>query len=266
MVAPFLTPTFEAHGRRLMEAVAAGDGSILVTGEPGVGKSCLVDHWLTTLEAERWLALSLPDLGRRPALRQVADHLGVGEAADLAAAVTARLDGAPFLVRVDPADRLVASAWHDLLALRTAVAPLHYLWVGRLAVKGAMEASWLRPLVADIACRIHLLAFDPDESRAYCAARLAGHHDRTATLTESAHETLYGRALGYVPLIDQVLDESVAEAARRRSTTVEGADVRIAIDTLRGTYRWRPPRRRRWPWLVAGVAVVAVVVALLVAG
>jgi len=265
MATPFLTPTFEAHGRRLMEAVAAGDGSILITGEPGVGKSCLVDHWLTIIQPERWFALSLPDLGRRPALRQVADHLGAGDAADLAAAVNDALAGRPLLVRVDPADRLVEGAWHDLLALHTAVTPLHYLWVGRLGVKGAMEASWLRPLVADITCRIHLLAFDPDESRAYCATRLADHHGG-ATLTESARETLYGRALGYVPLLDQVLDESVAEAARRGATEVEGSDVRIAIDTLRGTYRWRPQRRRRWPWIVAGVAVAAAVVTLLVGG
>jgi len=264
MAAPFLTPTFEAHGRRLMETVAAGDGSILVTGEPGVGKSCLVDHWLTALPPDRWCALSLPDLGQRPALRQVADHLGVGGAADLAAAATDALAGRPLWVRVDPADRLVESAWHDLLALSQAVAHLHYLWVGRLAVKGAMEASWLRPLVADIACRVHLLAFDPDESLAYCAARLTDHHGGGATLTEAAHETLYGRALGYVPLIDQVLDESVAEVQRRGASEVEAADVRIAIDTLRGTYRWRPPRRRRWPWLAAVVAAVALV-ALLIA-
>lgn len=256
MVAPFLTPTFEAHGRRLMEAVAAGEGSILITGEPGVGKSCLVDHWLTAVAPARWVALSLPDLGRRPPLRQVADHLGVGEAADLAAAATAALAGRPLLVRVDPADRLVEGAWNDLLALRAAVAPLHYLWVGRLAVKGQMEASRLRSLVADIGCRIHLLAFDPDESAAYCAARLADHHGG-ATLTESAHQTLYGRALGYVPLIDQVLDESVAEAARRGAREVDASDVRIAIDTLRGTYRWQP-RRRRWPWVVATAAAAAV--------
>ncbi len=263
MAGPFLTPTFEAHGRRLVETVAAGEGSILITGEPGVGKSCLVDHWLTAVAPERWVPLSLPDLGRRPPLRQVADHLGVGEAADLAAGVSEALAGRPLWVRVDPADRLVEGAWNDLLALRAAVASVHYLWVGRLAVKGQMEASWLRPLVADIGCRIHLLAFDPEESRAYCAARLADHHGG-ATLTESAHETLYGRALGYVPLIDQVLDESVAEAARRGATEVEGADVRIAIDTLRGTYR-RQPRRRRRPWVVAVVAAVAALVVLLAA-
>jgi len=261
MAAPFLTSTFKAHGRRLMETVAAGDGSILITGEPGVGKSCLVDHWLTTIAPERWVALSLPDLGRRPALRQVADHLGVGEAHDLAAATTDALAGEPLLVRVDPADRLVESAWRDLLALREAVIPLRYLWVGRLAVKGQMEASWLRPLVADIGCRIHLLAFDPEESRGYCAARLADHHGGV-TLTESAHETLYARALGYVPLIDQVLDESVAEVQRRGATEVDAADVRIAIDTLRGTYRWHP-RRRRWPWVVAAAVAVTAVVALL---
>ncbi|HBB40631.1 MAG: hypothetical protein COW73_10515 [Nitrospirae bacterium CG18_big_fil_WC_8_21_14_2_50_70_55] len=258
MAAPFLTPTLTAHGRRLVAAV--GEGSILVTGEPGVGKSCLVDHWLGAVERASWLALSLPDLGQRPPLRQVADHLGVGEAADLAAAA-ATLAGRPLLVRVDPAERLVESAWHHLVALREALPAVHYLWVGRLEVKGQMEASWLRPLVDDIVCRVHLLAFDPEESRAYCAQYLATCHPG-ATLTEAAHATLYGRALGYVPLADQVLDEAVAEGRRRGATTVEEADVAIAIDTLRGTYRWRPSRRR-WPWFMAAAAAAAGGIALL---
>ncbi|RMF80237.1 MAG: ATP-binding protein, partial [Nitrospirae bacterium] len=228
MAPPFLTPTLEGHGRRLREAVERGGCSILVTGEPGVGKSVLVDHWLSQVAPAAWCALDLPELGQRPPLVQVADHLGAtGE--DLAAACRAALGGRPLMVRVDPADRVVEPVWRQLIELREALPSLHYLFVARLSVKGQMEPRWMRPLVADIGCRVHLLAFDPGETRAYCEQRLAERGDGVR-LTEEGLAALYGRALGYVPLIDQILEESVVEAGRRGSREVDGSDVRIAID------------------------------------
>jgi hypothetical protein len=269
---PFITPANRAHGQRLVAAIGAG--SILVTGETMVGKSFLVHHWLTTVDPDRYLVLALEQLGGRSPLRQVADHLGVGgDLADeaLAARCCAVLaDGREVTVVVDSAERLPEWVWQQLLVLHQRVASVHFLWIGRLDIKQRMEGADYRPLVAAIACRVHLLAYDPDESAQYCFEYLA----RTApeiSLSPEGHAAVYGFALGYVPNTERVLDEAVALAQSRDSDELEPLTVRVAIDALRGTAEWRPPgevRRRGCApraaaLVVAGVAALASVFAVI---
>jgi hypothetical protein len=147
---------------------------------------------------------------------------------------------------------------------------VHFLWIGRLEIKQRMEAAHYRPLVAAIACRVHLLAYAPDESARYCFEYLA----RTAPdvgLSPEAHATVYGFALGYIPNTERVLDEAVALAQSRGSDEIEPLTVRVAIDALRGTAEWRPPAtvRRRGcapraaALVVAGIAALGSVIAII---
>jgi hypothetical protein len=271
--AVFITPANRAHGQRLVAAI--GRGSILVTGEAMVGKSTLVRHWLGSVDPERFLVLELAQLGNRSPLRQVADHLGV--AADLPEdalaepCCTSLADGREMTVVVDSAERLPEWVWQQLLVLHQTVPHAHFLWIGRLDIKQRMEASHYRPLVAAIACRVHLLAYSPDESAQYCCEYLA----RVApevNLSPAAHATVYGFALGYIPNTERVLDEARELAQSHGSNEIEPLMARVAIDALRGTADWRPPaaakRRGCAPrvavLVVAGLAALASVIAIIV--
>ena len=268
----FITPANRAHGQRLVAAI--GTGSILVTGETMVGKSFLVRHWLAPVDPARYLILELEQLGNRSPLRQVADHLGVGgDLAEEELAPRCRsllAGGREVTVVVDSAERLPEWVWQQLLSLHRSVAGAHFLWLGRLDIKQRMEAAHYRPLVAAIACRVHLLAYAPDESAQYCFEYLA----RTApavALSPEAHSAVYSFALGYLPNTERVLDEAVALAHSRGSDEIDPLTVRVAIDALRGTAEWRPPdagRRRgcapRTAVLVAaGIVVLTSVVAVI---
>lgn len=270
---PFLTPTLQAHGRRLVAAVEAGDGGVLVTGEAMVGKSFLVRHWLKGVAPERVLRLDLEALGSRSPMRQVGDHLGVASAVDgaeLAAACNAALAGRPtVMVLVDSAERLPEWVWQQLLVLHQEVTGVHYLWLGRLDVKQRMEASAYRPLAAAIAHRVHLLAYSPAESEEYCGEYLR----RTAPeiyLSPEAHAAVYGFALGYLPNTERVLDEAVALARSQGRTDIEPLMVRVAIDALRGTSEWRLPSARagrsgrRAAVVVASIAGLAAAIAVII--
>jgi hypothetical protein len=264
---PFLTPTLQAHGRRLVAAVEAGDGSILVTGEAMVGKSFLVRHWLKGVARERLLRLDLESLGSRSPVRQVGDHLEVGPALEgeaLARACSAALAGRPALtVVVESAERLPEWVWQQLLTLYREVTGLHYLWIGRLDVKQRMEASEYRPLAAAIIHRVHLLAYSPEESERYCREYL-GETAPEIQLSPEAHGAVYGFALGYLPNTERVLDEAVALARSQGRAEIKPLMVRVAIDALRGTSEWRPPGARerrgcapRAALIVAGLAGLA---------
>jgi len=270
---PFLTPTLVAHGRRLVAAVEAGDGSILVTGEAMVGKSFLVSHWLKGIARERLLRLDLESLGSRSPVRQVGDHLAVGsglDGAELASACSAALVDRPTLtVVVDSAERLPEWVWQQLLALHREVTGVHYLWVGRLDTKQRMEAREYRPLAAAIAHRVHLLAYSPEESERYCREYL-GEIAPDIHLSSEAHGAVYGFALGYLPNTERVLDEAVALARSQGRAEIEPLMVRVAIDALRGTSEWRPPAARprrgcapRAALIVAGLAGLGAAIAVI---
>jgi hypothetical protein len=238
-----------------------------------VGKSFLVRHWLASVAPERYLMLQLEQLGDRSPLRQVADHLGVAH--DLAddalpeACRSALVGGREVTVVVDSAERLPEWVWQQLLALHQTVPDVHFLWIGRLDIKQRMEAAQYRPLVAAIACRVHLLAYGPDEAAQYCFEYLS----RTApevSLSPEAHAAVYGFALGYIPNTERVLDEAVALAQSQRNHEVEPLTVRVAIDALRGTADWRPPEAvqrkgcapRAAAVVIAGLAALASVIAI----
>jgi type II secretory pathway predicted ATPase ExeA len=204
-----LAPVAGARRRRALEqmrvAVEDGSGPVLITGEPGAGKSWLAER-LTALLPPAWAVASVDlasALGPVDFLRLVGHPLGVaggGGLADARLRLRAALeddaaDGRRWLLVVDDAERGPAAVWDEVQSI------VHLL--GRpggfssLLVLGQTEL--LRDLAgrrksgfaASVVLHVHLVPLDLDEAR-----ELFGWDDRAAGPVEAALENLHRDARG----------------------------------------------------------------------
>ncbi len=208
---------------RLGEAVRDGrDGPVLITGEPGAGKTWLVERLVDELPAG-WRALCVEltsALEPLEFLRLVADALGL-PMTDRLGSVRLRIraaleddstDGRSWLLIVDEAHRGSPAVWEELLILAGAL--------GRPSGFSAMIIMGGTELARELATRrhdawairlglhVHLMPLDLDEAR-----ELLGFHGRAGIATEPALEELHRDALGNPRMILR-LAESRARAVR----------------------------------------------------
>jgi type II secretory pathway predicted ATPase ExeA len=233
---------------RLSAAVRDGrNGPVLLTGEPGAGKTWLADRLEDGLPAG-WRALSVEltsVLDALEFLRLVADALGL-PMTDRLGSVRLRIraaleddstEGRKWLLRIDEAHRGSPAVWEELDLLASSL--------GRPSGFGAMLVMGRTELVRELTTRrhegwairlglhVHLMPLDLDEAR-----ELLAFHGRDGIATEPVLEEIHRDALGNPRMLLRLAAESRARAER--------AGTRAVHPLARGG-RAEPPDAQRHP-------------------
>jgi type II secretory pathway predicted ATPase ExeA len=235
----------EQAGRRLLEAVHAGEAVALLTGEPGTGK---------TLVALRLVAA----LGE-PATVAFLTHTGSSEAADLWRAVLfdlgqpwhgpgglePRLALTDFLLKqfgegrrtvlvIDEAHHLPARLLEELRMLTNLESrqgrAIQVVLVGQPRLARRLARPKLASLSQRVAVRVHLPPLDVHEAADYLVHHLraaGGRPDRL--MTEEALELLAAGARGVPRLLGQAAERAFALAQTAGQTHV---DAEAALEAL----------------------------------
>jgi len=174
--------------RRYLElALHRAEGVMMVSGEPGTGKTTLVDDLVGSVEQQRILVarlvstrMELPDL-----LRMVAFAIGVEtrsrEASGILAEITAHLrsldrSGKRVLLVMDEAQHLDTGAVRELYQLSLLQGGrgslLQVLLVGQPALRQLMASRELQEVEEAVVAASELRPLDPRETRAYVDHRL----------------------------------------------------------------------------------------------
>ena len=177
-------------------------GPVLITGEPGAGKSWLVHRFTEGLpagwrsaEVELTSALDGPEL-----LRLIGDQLGLQMPDRLGSARLtlgaglrdAEADGRSWLLVLDEAQRATAGTWEEIQALGNPLGRpggfAGLILLGRTELARGLSAHRLQGLASRLGLHLHLPPLDLDEARALLRLE--------PRITEPELETIHRDAMG----------------------------------------------------------------------
>ncbi|HEU5115109.1 MAG TPA: ATP-binding protein, partial [Isosphaeraceae bacterium] len=179
---PILLPSRQDAIGQLQAAVERGLGPVLLTGEPGSGKTWLINQWIarTTTPSLRWVSVDMPP-GASPVdlLTAVASALGLvvepGSTASSLRITLSRLfaeqavDERRWGLVVDEAHLGNPEVLEELRILSNRMRQSEGFWaivlVGQTALIRHLSAWPMRGLEARLSRRIHLGPIDADEAR-----------------------------------------------------------------------------------------------------
>ncbi|HRY90249.1 MAG TPA: AAA family ATPase [Rubrivivax sp.] len=241
----WMPPSKSAVVDELIEALSERS-SILLTGEPGVGKTCVLRALRQRLPqgAFRLTYYHNATLGRRDFYRLLCLALGLSPHATAAAlffAVSSHVEDLgreklhPVLL-VDEAHLLYQDTLDHLHIL------LNYQWdsrallslvlVGLPELADRMALRRNRSLFSRIHCRLTVGPTVPDDTADYIAYRLKVVGCDRELFTSDAISMIHEAALGSLRDIDRVATAGLRESARRRRKLVERDAVEHAIGVL----------------------------------
>ena len=218
--------------------------SILLTGDPGVGKTCVL----------RALRRRLPEagfrltychnvtLGRRDFYRQLCTALGLSPSATAAAVFNAVSSHVQDLGRdrVHPVFLLDESHLLQQDTLDHLHILLNYEWdsrallsvilVGLPELRDRLELRRNRSLYGRLHRRLRVEALRPDDTAEYSRMRLARVGCNREVFTSDATALLHEAALGSMRDLDRLATAALREAARRKKKLVERDTVARVID------------------------------------
>ena len=220
----------------IVEALAARE-SVMLVGEPGVGKTCLLRALRSTLPQEgfRLTYCHNATLGRRDFYRQLCTALGLAPSATAAAlfhAVSTHVTELGRESRMHPA--LILDEAHILH--QDTLAHLHillnYEWdrrpllslilVGLPELADRMALRVNRSLYSRIHHRLSVDALTADDSGAYLGARLERVGGRSDLFSDDAVAVLHEASQGAHRDLDRLATEGLRLAARRGKHRVDG--------------------------------------------
>jgi type II secretory pathway predicted ATPase ExeA len=241
----WLPPSKKALLDQLIEALSER-ASILLTGEPGVGKTCVLRALRQHLPqgSFRLTYYHNATLGRRDFYRLLCLALGLSPHATAAAlffAVSSHVEDLgreklhPVLL-VDEAHLLYQDTLDHLHIL------LNYQWdsrallslvlVGLPELADRMALRRNRSLFSRIHCRVTIEPTVPDDTADYIAYRLKTAGCDRELFTSDAIAMIHEAALGSLRDIDRVATAGLRESARRKRRLVERDTVEHVIGLL----------------------------------
>lgn len=184
----FDTATHRKAMAYLGYGLSQGEGFVVITGDPGAGKTTLMGHLLEQIDAERLNVIKLVSTQLRPddLLRVVGAGLGVAVAslskADLLSAIERGLhhvamSGRRTLLVIDEAQALPVDSLEELRLLSNFQAggyPLLQIFLlGQPEFRTTLNASGLEQLRQRVIAMHHLGAMDREEVEPYLIHRLS---------------------------------------------------------------------------------------------
>jgi type II secretory pathway predicted ATPase ExeA len=233
----------EAHRRamaHLRYGLRQAEGFVVITGEPGVGKTILVEHLLTGLDDTDVLAATLPPVPVTPetlaarVLSAFEEEAGEGE--DAMAALTA------FLIRtkerglrasliVDEAQRLSDETLEELRLLSNLSADgeslLQVCLIGQTGLRSVLYRADMEQFRQRIVASYHLAPLSAADTEAYLRHRLAaaGWRGEGDLFTAEAAGAVHREAGGVPRRINQLASRAMMQAALDDAAMVEAPAV-----------------------------------------
>lgn len=230
-----------SHTLEVLQSAIEQRSSVLLTAEPGVGKSCLVRRLASQLHPGRFRVHYFHNatLGRRDFYRQLCWGLGLTPSATAAAlfrAVSQHIEelaaenrGHPVFV-LDEAHLLqdaTVEHLHILLNYEWDSRPLlSLLLVGLPELKDRLRLHQHRALWTRLAERLHLGPFTPEGTAAYVRHRLAKAGCEREVFASDALALLHEASQGYTRDIDRIASLCLERAAHTNERLVDRSLVR----------------------------------------
>lgn len=227
--------------------LAQGEGFIVITGDPGTGKTMLVGRLMATIDRSRLTAINLvsTQLEGEDILRVVAFALGIAADVDAKGQLLARIErflydqkrnGRRTLLIVDEAQNLSASALEELRMLSNfqvnGQALLQIFLLGQPEFRQALAEPRFEQLRQRIIATHHLTAMNPDEAAPYVMHRLAcAGWKGTPRFTPDAHEAFYRLSGGIPRRLNMLAGRVMLQGAIERLSEIDGEVVEeVAAD------------------------------------
>jgi len=227
--------------------LAQGEGFIVITGDPGTGKTMLVGRLMATIDRSRLTAINLvsTQLEGEDILRVVAFALGIAADVDAKGQLLARIErflydqkrnGRRTLLIVDEAQNLSASALEELRMLSNfqvnGQALLQIFLLGQPEFRQALAEPRFEQLRQRIIATHHLTAMNPDEAAPYVMHRLAcAGWKGTPRFTPDAHEAFYRLSGGIPRRLNMLAGRVMLQGAIERLGEINGEVVEeVAAD------------------------------------
>jgi len=245
--------------------LSQGEGFIVVTGEPGTGKTMLVGHLLESLDHDEVNAIQIvsTQIGAEDLLRLVAEGLGVATSqmakATMLAAIERGLHGAAragkrTLLIVDEAQALPIDSLEELRMLSNFQAGGHPLMqiflLGQPGFREVLQLKQLEQLRQRVIAMHHLESMAQDEIESYLIHRLSivGWSGRPC-FTNDAIAAMHRWSGGNPRRLNMLAGRTMLYGAIERTDSLAGEDLEAVItdldqDTpLASVYRHQPLER-----------------------
>jgi len=249
--------------------LAQGEGFIVITGDPGTGKTMLVGRLMATIDRSRLTAINLvsTQLEGQDILQVVAFALGIAVDVDAKGQLLARIErflydqkrsGRRTLLIVDEAQNLPASALEELRMLSNfqvnGQALLQIFLLGQPEFRQALAQPRFEQLRQRIIATHHLTAMNPDEAAPYVMHRLAcAGWKGTPHFTPDAHEAFYRLSGGIPRRLNMLAGRVMLQGAIERLSEIDGEVVEevaadlatesvVPVSTAAGEAAVAPPR------------------------
>ncbi len=249
-------------------------GFVQLTGEVGTGKTTLCRCLMEQVPESTQIALILnPLVTPQELLATICEELGL-ETEGISHSSKAMVDslnhyllaqhtqGRRVVVVIDEAQNLSPEALEQVRLLTnletTKDKLLQMVLLGQPELRQLLERQNLRQLSQRITARYHLAPLGQDETYAYVRHRMKVAGASQNPFGPAALHALYQRSGGVPRLINIIADRALAGAYAKESLTVSARLVREAADEVQPSEI--RVRNNRWPWLVAAVAAVALII------
>jgi general secretion pathway protein A len=262
----------------LIYGISQGDGFVQLTGEVGTGKTTMCRCLLEQLPADVDVALIFnPRLTSHELLAAVCDELRVPYQPGATSVkllvdslyrhlLSAHERGRRTVLIIDEAQNLSVDVLEQvrlLTNLETARDKLlQIILIGQTELGALLERPELRQLAQRVTARYHLRPFSYEETRAYIVHRLAVAGRTRMLFSPWALREVHRLSRGVPRLINVICDRALLGAYANTRGWVDVRTVRRAAREVRGARIGR----RRWPWLAAGVTMLALAGVLVISG
>ncbi|MFM7230871.1 MAG: AAA family ATPase, partial [bacterium] len=249
---PFVTTApARATLPRLVQDFGARAPFVLLTGDPGSGRSWLAGEWIDRMGG-RSAPVVLPDPA--PLASGMTDALcalfgGATRHTDSLSERTARMveavrescaEDRVGLVIADDADRLDDAQLLELerlaRAVRTADVPFEVMLVGSPLLPLRLASPALSELQAQVSLQVALARLTPEDTREYLLTRLGNDHAQgEGRFSRKACRDIHQEALGLIGTVEAIAAEAIRRAGNSPVSTEHVRQAVRVVRTGRGT-------------------------------